>query len=405
MGKRITSLFLISILTLTNAFSQVDSEFRGPNRNGKYENEKLLKQWPDGGPKLVKTISGLGQGFTSAAVTNDRIYITGMLETTGYLFSYDLSGNLLWKKPYGEEWTSNYPGSRSTPTIVGDKIYFTDAFGMIYCYDKSGEQTWTVDMKKEFGFREIDFGANEGLLIEGDNLFCTPGGKNAMMAILDRHTGNTLKIIKGNGQKSAHCSPIIINHNNKRILITYMGRSVVGVDMESFEILFEDELTNQWEHNPNTPIYKNGYLFISTYVVGSKMLKIAEDGKSVTTVWEEKLFDSEAESAMEIDGYIYLGAGGNKTWYCIDWNTGKIMHSDNKIVKKANSIFADGLLYTYNSNGYISLIKPNPQKLELICQFKIKQGSKWHVAHLVIKKGKLYVRHGDILNIYDIARL
>ncbi len=403
MKKRITSLILISALALTNVFSQVDSEFRGPNRTGKYQAENLLKEWPDKGPKLLKSISGLGQGFTSPAVCEDRLYITGMIDTTGFLFAYNLTGKLLWKKPYGTEWTSNYPGSRTTPTVVGDKIYFTDAFGMVYCYNKSGKQIWTVNMGKKFGFTTIDFGANESLLIEGDILYCTPGGPDVMIAVLNRHTGETIRKIKGNGQKSAHCSPFIINHGNKRILLTMTGQAVVGVDIEKDKILFQEELFNKWGHNPNPPIYKDGYLYIATYVAGAKLMKISEDGNSLKKVWENKLFDSEAEAAVEIDGYIYTGTGGTKTWYCIEMKTGKIMHSDKEFIGKSNVVFADGLLYTYNTKGYVSLINPNPKKLDIKGRFKMDKGSKWHIAHPVIKDGKLYIRHGDVLNIYDIT--
>ncbi|MCP4181160.1 MAG: PQQ-binding-like beta-propeller repeat protein [bacterium] len=397
-------MILISAITLSNVFSQADSEFRGPNKIGKYQNEKLLKEWSENGPTLLQTITGLGKGFTSPAVTKDRIYISGMTEKAGYLFSFDLKGKLLWKKQYGPEWTANFPGSRTTPTIVGDKIYFTGPFGKVFCYNKAGENVWTVDMVERFGFREIKYGANESLLIDGDKLYCTPGGTDVMIAVLNRHTGNTIKKIKGNGQKSAHCSPIIVNHNNKKILLTMTGQAIVGIDVETSEMLFQEEFYNRWGHNPNIPIYKDGNIYITTFIAGAKMLKLSKDGKSVTTVWEMKAYDSLAESAIELDGYIYTGAGGNRTWFCIDWKTGKTMYSDNELVRKANVVYADGLMYTYNTRGYVSLIKPNPKKLEVVSQFKVENGKKWHIAHPVIKDGRLYIRHGDILNIYDIAQ-
>lgn len=403
--KLLTTLVLATLFLTNTALSQADFELRGPNRDGYYPNEKLLDKWPETGPQLIKSIKGIGEGFTLPAVTNDRIYITGMICNTGYLFSYDTNGNLLWKKEYGPEWTNNFPGSRSTPTIVGDKIYFTDSFGHIFCYNKSGEKEWKIDMKKEFGFREIEWGANESLVIEGSKLYCTPGGEEVMIAVLNRHTGNTIKTIKGNGQKSAHCSPVIVNHKNKKLLLTMTGQAFVGVDLNSDQMVFQHEFKNEWGGNCNIPMYKDGYVLISTQGTGSKLLKISDDAKSVKEIWYNKLYDSENEGAIIVGDHVYLGANENKSFYCFELQTGKMKYVDKKMLGKTNVIYADGMLYSYNFRGYVSLIKPNTQKLEVISRFKMPDGTKQHICHPVIKKGRLYIRHGDAFNIYDIASI
>lgn len=396
-------MLILSALTVLNTFAQIDYELRGPNRDGYYPNEEnLLKKWPENGPELLKTITNIGEGFTLPAVTNNRIYVTGMIDTTGYLFSYDLEGNLLWKKAYATEWTENYPGSRSTPTIVGDKIYFEDSFGMLYCYNDKGDQAWTVDMVKEFGFRKIDWGANESLLIDGDKLYCTPGGAEVMMAVLDRNTGKTIKTIEGNGEKSAHCSPVIVKHNNKRLLLTMTAKAFVIVDADKDEMLFNTPFFNSWYGNPNTPLYKNGHVLISTQGVGTQVLKLSHDAASASIVWENKLYDSENEAALIHNNHVYLGSNDTKKWYCFEFLTGKMKYEDRSI-GRANVVYADGLLYTYNSKGYVALVKPNTEQLEIISRFKVLEGSKQHISHIVIKNSKMYIRHGNVLNIYNLS--
>jgi outer membrane protein assembly factor BamB len=63
---------------------------------------------------------------------------------------------------------------------------------------------------------------------------------------------------------------------------------------------------------------------------------------------------------------------------------------------------ADGLLYGYNERGNVGLIKPDPKGFELISEFRIKKGSGPHWAHPFIADGKLFIRHGDVLMVYDI---
>ena len=60
------------------AFGQIDAQWRGPNRDGIYPNESLLNTWPKEGPKLLWSVEGLGEGYSSPAVTADRVYLTGM---------------------------------------------------------------------------------------------------------------------------------------------------------------------------------------------------------------------------------------------------------------------------------------------------------------------------------------
>src|SRR5665648_386451 len=106
------------------------------------------------------------------------MFILGMPDTIGVLYAFDYNGKLIWKKQYGLEWYQNYTGSRSTPTIAGDLVYFESGQGTVYCYNgNTGEKIWSVDLLKKFDAKNITWGMAESLLIEGNRLFCTPGGK------------------------------------------------------------------------------------------------------------------------------------------------------------------------------------------------------------------------------------
>jgi len=48
------------------------------------------------------------------------------------------------------------------------------------------------------------------------------------------------------------------------------------------------------------------------------------------------------------------------------------------------------------------LVKATPEKFDIVSTFQIKEGDGPYWAHPVISNHKLYIRHGDILNIYDI---
>ena len=52
----------------------------------------------------------------------------------------------------------------------------------------------------------------------------------------------------------------------------------------------------------------------------------------------------------------------------------------------------------------MDLINPVPQKPGIISSFKITAGTKEHFSHPVISGGILYIRHGKVLQAYDIKK-
>ena len=48
------------------------------------------------------------------------------------------------------------------------------------------------------------------------------------------------------------------------------------------------------------------------------------------------------------------------------------------------------------------LITQDPQNMEVVSKFRMKKGAKEHFSHPVINDGKLYVRHGDVIQAYNI---
>ncbi len=405
MFRYLLTVVLLIIIANSFVYGKIDSQWRGPNRNGVYAETNLLKTWPAEGPKQLLAITGLGQGFSSPSVTDSKIFITGMLDKTGYLFAYNLQGILLWKSPYGTEFSVSYPGARSTPTVVGDLVYWMSGNGIVSCFDcNSGKQIWSVDILKTFNGPNLEWGATESLLIDGENLICTPGGPEGNIVALNRMTGKTIWKSKGYGEKSAYCSPILVEHGGTRLIVTMTGTSIIGVDANSGTFYWRHPHRTEYDIHANSPIYQNGYIYyVSGYGSGGALLQLSSDGKSIKEIWRNRELDSQIGAAVLVNGYIYGSGHNTRKWQCLDFKTGKIVYTSDKR-GKGNIIAADGMLYCYDESGQVMLLKADPAAYSLVSSFKITQGTDQHWAHLVIKNGRLYVRHGDTLMVYDIKK-
>jgi hypothetical protein len=61
------------------------------------------------------------------------------------------------------------------------------------------------------------------------------------------------------------------------------------------------------------------------------------------------------------------------------------------------------MLYCYEEKkGNLALVKATPQDFKIISSFKVPMGSGQHWAHPAISNGKLYLRHGEALMVYNI---
>ena len=403
---RYISSVLFILIFISSTIAQELSQWRGANRDGKYECTNLLKIWPETGPEISWTSSGFGEGYSSVIVADDMIFTTGKEDTSGYVFAIDMNGKHLWKTYYGPEWDVSFPGTRTTPTYYKGKLYVHSSLGLGVCLDaKSGEIIWSEDFGKKYDAGIPKWGISEAPLIVKDMVIFTPGGSETTMLAKNIVSGKTIWESKLNGEISAYCSPILINHNGIDMILTHLEKSIVAVSPNTGELLWSFEQTNKYSVHPNTPLFDNGFVYsVTGYKEGGVMIKIAEDGKSVTEVWRNSTLDNQMGGAILIEGNIYAsGHSKDRSWQCLDWKTGEVKQTS-KDISKGNIIYADGLLYCYGDKGEIGILEPHKDGFNFISKTKVNAGSNQHWAHSVIHKGILYVRHGDTVIAYDIKR-
>ncbi len=405
MKLRFALCVFFAAILLTDAGAQVTAQWRGPGRDGNYPGTGLQKVWPEQGPKLLWHYEGLGEGHASAAVAGGRVFTAGLIEGIGYLFCLDAGGKLVWKVPYGEEWTESYPGVRSTPVVFDGKVYLFSSFGKIVCRRAdNGDFVWSVDILKDYGGPNIKWGVTENLLIDGNRLFCTVGGTEANVIALDPSNGKLLWKCAGKGETSAYGSPAVVHLKDRTLLVTHTASSILGIDAATGKMLWTVDQPNKYSVHANTPLYHDGLLYcVSGYGKGGVMLQVAPDGLSVKELWRNTNIDNRMGGVVLVNGKIFGSDDAGKAWHCVDWKTGATMFSE-KITARGNIIFSDGMLYLYGDNGEVVLAEPQVNSFRKVSSFKVPFGTDQHWAHPVIDGGRLYIRHGNSLMVYDITR-
>lgn len=374
------------------------------DRTGVYNETGLLKEWDENGAKLLWHFDGLGDGHSSVAISGNKLYVTGLTGEKGYLYVLDFSGKLLNKKEYSPEWHGDHRGSRSTVTIHDGKLYIISGMGHIVCMD---EQTlkvvWQKDVLKELDGRNIRWGLTESPLIVEDKVIVQPAGKKHNIVALNKDNGQLVWSSEGEGSLSSYCSPIYLKDLQTPQIVTMTATHILGINAKTGEKVWSYPYENNRNIHPNTPVYSDNMLLCTSgYGKGSIMLRLTNGGRNAEKVWETKDLETKHGGVVKIGNYVYGSGDANKYWYCLDWKTGETKYKD-RTFGTGVTIAADGMLYCYSeSKGEVALVKPNPEKFDLISKFPIKLGDGHHWAHPVIYQGVMYVRHGNTLMAYKI---
>ncbi len=407
------SVILIFILTIIVWSSNAQiTQWRGPNRDGIFTDTLLLKSWPEDGPERLLLVEGIGKGYSSPIIENGIIFTSGMIDTLDYLTAINPDGTIKYQIPYGRSWYKSFPDTRSTPVIEGNLIYVQSGMGEVSCINKeNGEFIWTVEVDKDFETEYHRWGNSETVLIVDDLVIASPGGEQTSIVALNKMTGEEVWQTKSLGGPRSYASAAIYEWNGFRFILAVIGTHLMALKPENGEIVW----SYRW-HDPdkwqqpgliwtNTPTFQDNRIFLSMgYDYPAVMLEMDSLATGVSEVFRDQTFDNHHHGIILHDGFIYGSNWQNNrkgNWVCMNWKSGEIMYV-HQWDSKGAMVMADGLLYAYNEKGNVGIIKPDPENFEIISEFKIDKGAGPHWAHPYIGEGKLLIRHGDVLMVYDI---
>jgi outer membrane protein assembly factor BamB len=403
MINKLFVAFIVFIFTISIVEAQTPTKWRGPNGNGIYNETDLLKEWPVGGPEILWHFDGLGEGHSSPVFANGVIYVSAMTDSVGYIYVLTQDGKLKWKATYGKEFFESYPGARTSPVVVGNLLYVYSGQGNLVCMDANdGTIKWTKSSFTDFDGENITWGVTETVVVDGDLVYFTPGGKKNNVVALNRFNGELVWSSTGEGELSAYCTPLLVELPARKLLVTMTAGHIIGLDAANGKMLWSYPQTNRWSVHANTPVfYNNGLFCFSGYGQGGVRLELGADGTSVEKVWFKKELDSRMGGIVVVDGYLYGSGDKAREWRCVDWKTGEEKYKS-KELGKGVVIYADSMLYCYSDRGELALVEATPEKFNLISKTKVKLGTAQHWAHPVINNGRLFIRHGDVLIAYKI---
>lgn len=407
---RLVMKFLLAFACTTVARADDWPQWRGPERSGISKEKGLLQTWPADGPAIRWKASNIGTGYSSPSIVHGRVYLQTTRDNVELALVLDeKNGSKVWEVPIGKVGKNrgpDYPGTRSTPTIDGDRVYCLASDGELTCLDiANGDTKWKKHLRQDFGGEDGNWAFSESILIDGDALICTPGGKSAGLAALNKMTGETIwKSTNPDGGNAEYASIMVVDKAPLKQYVTFLRKGLVGVDAKTGKSLWMYNKTIDQGANILTPVVAGDRVFSAGSRTGGGLVQLKAEGDGVTAdqIYFERKLTPGIGGAVMLDGYLY--GTSPQALFCVAFDTGAEKWTD-RAVGAGSLCYADGRLYVRgHKGGEVALVEASSESYKEHGRLQQPDRSKMPAwPHPVVANGGLYLRDMETLFCYDVA--
>ncbi len=378
------------------------TDFRGPGRDGRYEEMNVSTQWPAAGLKPIWK-QPIGVGYASFVIADGRAYTIEQRRSQEVVTAYDVAtGRELWKQGWNALYSdSTGDGPRATPTWDSGRLYALGATGELRCLDaKTGAVVWGRNILSENQAANLQWAMSAAPLIVDDKVVVLPGGPSGKSVVAyNKMTG--APVWKSQGDTQAYVSPMLVTLAGRRQILVVSANRAFGLVPEDGSLLWSHTWDTDMGINASQPLVvdRNRFFISAGYGKGAALVELIGNGNSFTTrtLWENINMKNKFNSSVLHNGHVYGLDEGIMT--CLDVNTGARKWKGGRY-GYGQVILANGHLIVLSDSGELALVKATPDQYSEVARFKALEGKTWN--HPAIAGGTLLVRNANEMAAYSL---
>lgn len=404
--------------------------FRGIANSGYWYSDLKLDTFTSGHVQKIWEVP-VKSGYTGPTVSDQRVYVMDFDRENSkerILCFYEESGIKIWQYEYPVSYSSvGYPtGPRASVIIEGNLAFSFGTMGDLYCFDAStGNVKWNVNTLEAYNSRIPIWGLASSPVIEGDLVIVQIGGvPDACVVAFNKFTGE--EVWKALDDNASYSTPIIINQDEKRIMIIWTGEHIAGLNPNTGKVYWKIPYEKKkMIMNVASPVWSPPYLFLTSFFDGSFLLKLNLEKNEAKLLWH-KVGKSERETnglhstistPVIKNGYIY-GIDSYGEVRCMDLLTGERIWEDLSLVRQGrwsniHFIRQDEKVWAFNETGELILGKFTPQKFSNYGRVKLietvmlspnpRHGVCWAIP--AFYGNRIIVRNDEKMICYEILKI
>ena len=402
-SPRVPSALLWIICLLATPAAGADwPQFRGPDRDGISKETGLMRQWPEGGPRVLWSVP-VGQGYSSPAIVNGRVYLNDYDETTNEWLVRCLTldeGKELWRFKEERRIRPNHAITRTVPAVDGKFVFSLDPKATLHCLDAAtGKELWRKELVQEFGAKIPPWYNGQCPLMEKDRIIIATGGETLLVA-LEKETGKEIwRSPNPDSEPMTHASPMPALLGGVRQYLYTTLKGVYGVDAKDGKILWNGPFKLNVAVAPSPLGVDNELVFLTSgYNAGTAMFRITNSGGKFQA---EKVFEltpaewnSEVHTPILFKDHLFaVGRNRRGLFTCLNKKGEIVWTSDGKASFDLGSfLLADGMFFVLDGKtGMLRLLEASTTEYKELASAQVLSGhDEW--GPMALSNGKLLLR-------------
>ena len=349
--------------------------WRGPTRNGIADQTPVPTVLSDTENVVWKTPVP-GRGHSSPIVVGSRVFLTTAdhAQQTHSVLAFDReTGKPLWQTQVnqgGFPANNHAKNTEATATVAcdGERLFATfyahDAV-LAVALDLDGDILWKESVCR-FRPTRYEYGyAPSPLLYKNTVIIAAEYDGPSFLFALDAATGKSVWQTPRPNSIS-FSSPVVTSVGGRERLLLSGQEKVEAYDPATGKPLWSQPGTTY--ATCGTMVWEGDMVFASGGYPKAETVGVKADGSRVVWKNNQKCYE---QSMLALDGHLYALTDGG-VMFCWRGNDGKEMWKQRLSGPvSASPVLAGGNIYWANESGTLYVVRPTPQKFELVAENKV----------------------------------
>lgn len=406
------ALATLLVVVASSAHAGDWPQILGPDRNGvAAADESLADAWPAGGPPVVWRRE-VGAGYAGVAVAAGRAFLFHRVGDEEVVEALDAAtGRTLWKAAHPTSFRPQVGGGDGplcVPVVHGGRVITFGAQGVLRCLDAAtGDERWRHDTHREFGAQEGYFGAGSAPVVTAGNVIVNVGGSRQGAGVVAFALDTGAVAWNATSEPASYSAPVVTTVGGEPHVLMVTRFACLLLDPRSGEVHWQFPFGQRGPTvNAASPVtWPDGRLLVTAaYGVGSVCASF--DAAGFTKLWEGvESLATQYCTPIGLGDEIYCIDGRDDVppaaLKCLDAKTGRVRWTEPE-VGYGTLLAADGKLIVVQADGALLLVRPNPDRCEILARAQPLGGTVRALPALA--SGRLSIRDDTTLTCLDVGR-
>lgn len=373
--------------------------FRGANRDGIIHGIQIKTNWSVA-PPVMMWRKPIGPGCSSFAVHGNIFYTQEQRGEEEMVSCYNLTtGQPLWKHSDKIRFYEAHagPGPRSTPTLVGNRVYTLGATGILNVLDaSSGAVIWSRNAASDAKVKVLQWGFTGSPLVYGDKVIVALSGK---LAAYDTASGKPKWFSTDGGDSYSSPHLATIDGVSQVLLMSKSGAQ--SIDPTTGEQLWKYSWPLTYDRILQPAEIKTGDFLFANETVGLSRVTVS----NIQGKWTvKKLWTSEEMKLYFNDFIIHKGHAygfDGPSIACIDIKDGKRNWKGDRYRGWLLLLANQDLLIVLSEKGDLALVQATSEKFKEVARIPAIKGKTWN--HPVLVGDVLLARNAEEMVAFKLS--